>query len=423
MELDLLLQGRPQSEKQASNINRFQAIQPLPALKDIQRSLGCFEYPTKSRTVDLSAEEHPHYLSLGACDNFTDAFLDWAYVRQCQCDPQNKPYYLDCLTGIAEGRASSDLQMRVAMAQSSGEYGLRAIEDAYKFFGLEAATTEGDDHIMGVYKSRIESAPRQKDEARACLLVIAKHRNSEKIDALANDKTMSFEEALEFLNVSSDTASDSIEAAAVAVSLDGDKSRVAKALQVIAKKRGGDFTLSRAAANLESGSSGTYLDIGDAYVRLQITNRAVPDETIYAYYQSLTGQGAGQGSKDSFTEALRVIALERDSAFLLRKIDDPNADVQASTAEPVGLDNIGNTCYLNSLLQYYYTIKPVRDMVINFESYRMPLTVENIKNKRVGGRIVAKSEIEKAQKCKSLNRTIMMNAYRFCSRGRVTQLI
>jgi ubiquitin carboxyl-terminal hydrolase 25/28 len=95
-----------------------------------------------------------------------------------------------------------------------------------------------------------------------------------------------------------------------------------------------------------------------------------------------------------------VIALDRQSNFLLRKLEDPNADVQAGTAEPVGLDNIGNTCYLNSLLQYYYTIKPVRDMVINFQQHRMGLNEEDIKNKRVGGRIVDKSEIIKAQKCK-----------------------
>ncbi|KAE8449971.1 hypothetical protein EG329_007110 [Mollisiaceae sp. DMI_Dod_QoI] len=397
-EIDLLLQARSAHEKTTSNMNtKYQFVQPVPALKDIERSLGCFEYPMRSRTVDLSTEEHPHYLSLGAVDNFTDTFLEWAYDRQCKCDPINKPYYLDCLQDIANGRESSDLQMRVVMATSAGEYGLKAIEDSYKFFGLDPDTQEGDDHIMGLYKSRIESAPRQKDEARNCLLMIAKQRKSDKIEALANDKTMSHEEALEFLNVNAETASDSIEAAAIAISLDADKSRVAKALQVIANKRGGDFTLSRAAARMESGNGGFSLDTGEAYNRLQVSNRTVPDETIFAYYQSLSS-GAPSGSKDSYTEALRVIALDRQSAFLLRKLDDPDADVQASTAEPVGLANIGNTCYLNSLLQYYYTVKPVRDMVIDFENHRMPLTEENIKSKRVGGRIVAKSEIIKAQK-------------------------
>jgi len=182
-------------------------------------------------------------------------------------------------------------------------------------------------------------------------------------------------------------------------SLDGDKAKVARALRVIANQRS-DFTLQRAAASMESGTGGSTLDVSDAYNRLQIGARNAPDETVLTYYQSLSN-GAPSGSKDSYTEALRVIALDRQSNFLLRKLEDPNADVQAGTAEPVGLDNIGNTCYLNSLLQYYYTIKPVRDMVINFQQHRMSLNEEDIKKKRVGGRIVDKSEIIKAQKCKA----------------------
>lgn len=157
---------------------------------------------------------------------------------------------------------------------------------------------------------------------------------------------------------------------------------------------------------MESGTGDAALGVGDAYNRLQMPDRNVPDETVLAYYQSLSG-GAPAGSKDSYTEALRVIALDRQSNFLLRKLDDPNADVQVSRStidEPVGLDNIGNTCYLNSLLQFYYTIKPVREVVMNFQSHRMdlddPKTDDDIRRKRVGGRKVARSEIVKAQKCK-----------------------
>lgn len=198
-------------------MSKHQILQPAVALKHIERSLAYFDYPTRNRTIDLSASEHPHYLSLGAVENFTDQLLEWAYDRQCQNDPANKAYYLDCLEGIARGRDSSDLQMRVVMATSAGNHGLKAIEESYKFFDLTPEAAEGDDHIMGVYKSRIASAPRQKDEARQCLAIIAKHRESAKIEELVNDKTMTYEEALELLSVAQDTASDSIEASAIAV--------------------------------------------------------------------------------------------------------------------------------------------------------------------------------------------------------------
>ncbi|CZS95108.1 related to UBP2 Ubiquitin-specific proteinase [Rhynchosporium agropyri] len=397
-EIDVLYQNLPQTEQNHPGFEKVY-IRPVPALKDIERSLGCFDYPMISRTIDIDSQEHPYYKSLGAVETFTDDYLSWAYDRQCSSDPANKPYYFDCLEDLANGRKSSDLQMKVTIAVSLGEYGLKQLEDSFKFFGLDADTKEGDDHIMGLFKSRVASAPRQKEEAKACLMIIAKHRSSEAIEALAKDDTMSFEEALEFLNVASNTASDSVEAAAIAMALDGDRARVARALQVIANHRPEDFDIQRAAAQMELGNGASYLTVSDAYTRLQIagTGPNLPDETVLTYYQSLSS-GAPSGSKDSFAEALRTIALERKSLYLLRKLHNPDAVVHASTADPVGLDNIGNTCYLNSLLQYYYTIKPVRELVIDFPNHRMELNEQNLKVKRVGGRIVDKSEIIKAQK-------------------------
>jgi ubiquitin carboxyl-terminal hydrolase 25/28 len=71
---------------------------------------------------------------------------------------------------------------------------------------------------------------------------------------------------------------------------------------------------------------------------------------------------------------------------------------------PVGLQNIGNTCYLNSLLQFYFTIRPFRDMVLNFERFQMDVNDESsIAQKQVGSRKVAKKEVERSLKCKLLS--------------------
>lgn len=34
---------------------------------------------------------------------------------------------------------------------------------------------------------------------------------------------------------------------------------------------------------------------------------------------------------------------------------------------PPGLDNLRNTCYLNSILQYLYTVTSVRELVLNYD--------------------------------------------------------
>lgn len=52
---------------------------------------------------------------------------------------------------------------------------------------------------------------------------------------------------------------------------------------------------------------------------------------------------------------------------------------------PVGLTNIGNTCYLNSLLQYLLTVKPIRDIVLNYQDIKLDLTDEAISSRRLGG--------------------------------------
>ena len=100
--------------------------------------------------------------------------------------------------------------------------------------------------------------------------------------------------------------------------------------------------------------------------------------------------------------ALRAIAESRSSTKLREFLETGQNDGQkrGSAASPVGLDNIGNTCYLNSLLQFYFTIKPLREMVLNFDQYREEeASDEVVERKRVGGRKVTKREIERAKKC------------------------
>lgn len=65
---------------------------------------------------------------------------------------------------------------------------------------------------------------------------------------------------------------------------------------------------------------------------------------------------------------------------------------------PVGLTSHGNTCYLNSLLQYYFSIKPLRDIVLNYDDYKLDTSTQIDKDARVGQRKVTMIEIKGGQR-------------------------
>lgn len=141
------------------------------------------------------------------------------------------------------------------------------------------------------------------------------------------------------------------------------------------------------------------MDVENAYNRLNITNRTVDDDLVLVAYRAYVSDTPSQLT--DLKKALKVIAIFRKSSLLLNEVGtDITLDEHSIADWPVGLENIGNTCYLNSLLQSYFTIKPLRDLVLDFEQYRMPLDARGLASKQVGSRQVLKQEVERAQKCK-----------------------
>lgn len=125
-------------------------------------------------------------------------------------------------------------------------------------------------------------------------------------------------------------------------------------------------------------------------------------------------------AKALYIDALDAIAEHTTSPSLkqavmelrhLHGVDASDATNGSTTTEskavnfnlPVGLHNIGNTCYLNSLLQYLFTVNPIRDIVLNYDNFRLDLTDEGIQSRRLGGNKMQmdRGEAVVAQACKS----------------------
>lgn len=140
------------------------------------------------------------------------------------------------------------------------------------------------------------------------------------------------------------------------------------------------------------------MNANQAYNRFGIDDRSIEDQMVLSAFELLYQEAPSQ--LDDLRSALRAIAKDRESKFLSNFLDSGMTTAQYPLGEwPVGLANIGNTCYLNSLLQFYFTMKPLRDLVLNFDDYKLDLETASSMKRTVGSRNVSRREVQRAQRC------------------------
>lgn len=168
-----------------------------------------------------------------------------------------------------------------------------------------------------------------------------------------------------------------------------------KAVQLIAEARKSDGLTHF----IKTGETITgEMDIGDAYRMLQIPDRTADDDAVMAAYTICLDENPSHA--EIYNRALHIIAKEKNSA-MLKSMTGASSESERNLAEwPVGLQNIGNTCYLNSLLQFYFSVKPYRDLVLHVEKHQMDMNnLASIVEKKVGSRKVTRKEIERSLRC------------------------
>lgn len=338
-----------------------------------------------------------YYAGLGAVENFHDDLIKFAYERQVLIDTDNTPYYLECIQGIAAGRNSEELATQVAIEASDEKLSYRDIRAAYKELGLDARAQLEDDIILGTFRSRISDAPKQEAEMRRALKVIGQDRGSQAIQSVASQTVTNYEQALAFLGADKTTSDDFISSMfSVKINERSEDQPTARhALSLIASHRN-----SKALRNyLETGTLGEVeMDVSTAFALLDIHDQAVDDDLVLSTYHVRVSDDPSQ--LESLKTALMAIAKARNSHRLLDFLNTGMISSEHARLDwPVGLENIGNTCYLNSLLQFYFTIRPLRDLIISIDQFKMPLDEESLKTKRVGSRVVSKKEVTRAQQC------------------------
>lgn len=97
-----------------------------------------------------------------------------------------------------------------------------------------------------------------------------------------------------------------------------------------------------------------------------------------------------------YKESLKIIASHRNSNILEQFLKTGTINEHlfeiGLVQLPAGLNNIGNTCYLNLILQYYFSLTPLRESILLFHKIKIDFNMGNAQNAQ---------KIEKAKNCTS----------------------
>ena len=171
-----------------------------------------------------------------------------------------------------------------------------------------------------------------------------------------------------------------------------------KAVSVIAEHRNSD----RLREYLHTGSmSEAEMDLSEAYALFDISAMADRQNIDLGVLQSSLSLAA-PNDVAKLQKAFALVQQDQAQNYNNKeqKPKEPGSRVNDFPLDswPVGCRNNGNTCYLNSVLQFLFTIKPLRDLVLNFEAYKQDPSSEALKNKKVGRAVVTPERVATAQK-------------------------
>ena len=145
------------------------------------------------------------------------------------------------------------------------------------------------------------------------------------------------------------------------------------------------------------------MDIGDAYAAFNVADRSVSLDP--AVLESvLSTYDIGSSERERMERACALIQRDQSQRFGDQPSNSSMPVVRRNNYPldtwPVGLRNIGNTCYLNSVLQFLFTIKPLRDFILDCEKHMQDPSPEALKGKKVGRMAVTPERVLTAQRCK-----------------------
>ncbi|OCF60484.1 hypothetical protein L486_00117 [Kwoniella mangroviensis CBS 10435] len=336
VEITLYLIAYQQRNTVDANVLPF--IQSVPLEDSLKGIIELDKYPKGTTPYGDNVKSALH--TLGVTKQDRAQTVEIAYGLQISCDAESAPSYLSALEKIAEapiyGRES--LQMRVALERSLDKYIYQLtdpnshvddLERAYHAIGYTAEYAESifvpceeapESHILELHKQAVQSASSAQE-----------------------------------------------------------KQNLSRALVIIGRHRKSELMKNMG----ENGE--TLMTVQDAYSALNCPEDAIDDGLLMQYEMAVNEY---PGKADHYRKCLSIIAdapgQERPGIKTFLQTGSREPEAPARKDIPVGLHNIGFChSYLNSILQYLYSIKPLRDAVLSFEQHQTrPVTVKKADEER-----------------------------------------
>ncbi|KAK6085087.1 ubiquitin carboxyl-terminal hydrolase [Seiridium cupressi] len=322
-----------------------------PAWEMLQRVIACDNY---ENLLGSPPQDESDMVLLGCLANFKPKlFVEAAKLLSDKCPPRWEEFTTAAARSI--GTRDSDSAEALAIYQSTVENSMMEsskasaispeVIDAYQFFDT-SLTERSPDHFISKYWVMLDA--NESDAFRSHVLakleVISGHLG---IDLVGPFRTNGSDK----LQISTNSKMSKSEAQTV---LGADLDYSEEIIQDIVNHKAQDTTVDRA-------------KVADA-LELFAEHHRSSNPDFAAKLDSWAGI-----FKSSNLVAQGGVTLE--SGQQLANVD-PNA--------PPGLRNIGNTCYLNSLLQYLYSVVPLRNLVLQFPENHLDLSPESVQQRVLG---------------------------------------
>ncbi|KAI1413465.1 cysteine proteinase [Hypoxylon sp. FL1857] len=340
VELDILANGRIQ-----------------PAWDDLLQAFQGDYHQTNIDAPYMSSVKESDLATLGCLASYPPVYFSWAAILLAKLRPRDRDLFLDAgLNCIANRSDDASTEIIMYKSQFDGTANVDVnVEEAYAFFGASVGNSPSPDWFLTRYYEMAKSNGSDSFKAQA----------QQHLDAIGNYL------GRDIVNDIDPKVLDNV----------GETG-----LMTSSPNGSGRMSISEAAGLLNVEPHYT-AEIIRGFVEQMVHDENVDRGKIVEAVDVLSELKRQQDKPEEAAELQQIAEFVKATGYPPMLVSQPHSSLKPAAClnTPPGLKNIGNTCYLNSLLQYFYNVKVIRDLVLNFDDVKLELDEETLGRRRTGG--------------------------------------